>query len=99
MLVPGLIGVFLTPIWRWAYKRTRKLPSMSADRAPKQAWGQIMRQRRTWALVLPRVVGDPLWYFCFFWIPIYLQQARHLDLRELAIVGWIPFLLPISAAS
>jgi ACS family hexuronate transporter-like MFS transporter len=92
MVLPGLVGVLLAPVWRWAYNRTSKLPSTAADRAPKQPWRQILRERRTWALVLPRAVGDPLWYFCFFWIPIYLQQARHLGLHELALVGWMPFL-------
>ena len=43
-------------------------------------------------MILPRTIGDPVWYFCFFWIPIYLQEDRHLGLRELAIVGWMPFL-------
>jgi ACS family hexuronate transporter-like MFS transporter len=91
MLVPGVAGIILMPVWNWAYSRTMKLPSTAAD-PPKQSWRQILGQRRTWALVLPRAVGDPLWYFCFFWIPIYLQQARHLGLRELALVGWMPFL-------
>ena len=76
----------------WAYHRTAKLPLTGVDSLPKQAWSRILRQRRTWALVLPRAIGDPLWYFCFFWIPIYLQQARHLGLREVALIGWMPFL-------
>jgi ACS family hexuronate transporter-like MFS transporter len=52
----------------------------------------LIRQRRTWALILPRAIGDPLWYFCLFWIPEYLQQARHLDLKQIALFGWLPFL-------
>jgi ACS family hexuronate transporter-like MFS transporter len=92
MLLPGALGVFLAPVWIWAYHRTAKLPLTGTDILPRQAWSQILRQRRTWALVLPRAIGDPLWYFCFFWIPIYLQQARHLGLRDLALIGWMPFL-------
>ena len=68
----------------------RWLPLTETDILPRQPWSQILRQRRTWALVLPRAIGDPLWYFCLFWIPIYLQQARHLGLRDLALIGWVP---------
>jgi ACS family hexuronate transporter-like MFS transporter len=42
--------------------------------------------------VLPRLASDPVWYFYLFWLPDYLQRVRHLSLRDLAIVGWIPFL-------
>jgi ACS family hexuronate transporter-like MFS transporter len=92
MIVPGITGTFLVPLWIWAYTRTVKLPSIGSDGVAKQPWRVLVRRRLTWALVLPRAFGDPLWYFCFFWIPIYLQQDRHLGLRDLAFLGWMPFL-------
>jgi MFS transporter, ACS family, hexuronate transporter len=92
MVTPGLVGLVLAPLWIWAYNRTKKLPLGPRQLVPTQSWWQLLRQRRTWALVLPRAIGDPLWYFCFFWIPVYLQQARHLDLKQLVLVGWMPFM-------
>lgn len=92
MVAPGMVGLILTPLWSWAYRRTARFSLSPVKIVPKDQWDQILRQRRTWALVLPRALGDPLWYFCFFWIPIYLQQARHLGLKQLALVGWMPFL-------
>lgn len=92
MTVPGLVGVLMVPAWVLAYNLTAKLPGEPGRTAAKGSWGEVFRHRRTWALVLPRAFGDPLWYFCFFWIPVYLQQARHLDLRAVALVGWVPFL-------
>lgn len=92
MIVPGFTGTLLVPLWLWAYTRTIKLPSSETDTVAKQSWSALVRRRLTWALIIPRAFGDPLWYFCFFWIPIYLLQGRHLGLRELAFLGWMPFM-------
>jgi ACS family hexuronate transporter-like MFS transporter len=91
MIVPALIGLFLVPLWLITYNRTTKQPDVLPTEATTIGWGEIIRLRRAWALILPRAVGDPLWYFCLFWIPEYLQQARHMDLKQIALLGWLPF--------
>lgn len=91
MTIPGFIGVFIVPVWMLVCSFTTKLPDASATTANK-SWGEVFRHRSAWALVLPRIIGDPLWYFCFFWIPVYLQEVRHLDLKAMALIGWLPFL-------
>ena len=42
--------------------------------------------------MLSRFVSDPVWYFCLFWLPGYLQEESKLTLAQIGIVGWIPFL-------
>jgi ACS family hexuronate transporter-like MFS transporter len=81
---PALAAIALR--WGW-----RISPDVLATEAPTIGWGEIVRLRQAWALILPRAVGDPLWYFCLFWIPEYLQQARHMDLKQIALLGWLPF--------
>ena len=92
MAVPGLIGFLLVPVWIFFYGRTPRQTDVHGRLAGKVEWAEILRHRTTWALVVSRAVGDPLWYFCFFWIPIYLQQARHVPLQQMALFGWMPFL-------
>ncbi len=93
MAVPGLVGFLLVPVWIVSYNATPRQPSeMPSGNANSGGWADVLRKRSAWALILSRAVGDPLWYFCFFWIPIYLQQARHLDLKQIALFGWLPFL-------
>jgi ACS family hexuronate transporter-like MFS transporter len=89
---PGLLGFLLVPAWTLAYNCTMRQPGALGEEVATRGWCEILRQRSAWALVLPRAIGDPLWYFCLFWIPVYLQQARHLDLKQLALFGWMPFL-------
>ncbi len=92
MATPGIVGFILAPAWIWAYNLSPKLAVTPGEAVARAGWHQLIRQRKTWALVFSRAIGDPLGYFCFFWIPIYLEQARHLDLKQIALVGWIPFL-------
>lgn len=101
-LIPGLIGMLWLPLWLWVYRAPERHPAVRprdlADwrsehtAQPEQSWLQLARDRRVWALALPRLASDPAWYFYVFWLPDYLQRGRHLNLSEIAVYGWIPFL-------
>jgi ACS family hexuronate transporter-like MFS transporter len=43
------------------------------------------------ALVLARLVSDPVWYFYLFWIPEYLKRERGFSLADIGLYAWIPF--------
>ena len=45
-----------------------------------------------WGILLIRFISDPVWYFCLFWLPGYLQEQSGLTLAQIGMVGWIPFL-------
>lgn len=53
---------------------------------------QVLRDRRFWALALGRMLGDNPWIFYVSWVPLYLSNEFHLSIREIGLVGWIPFL-------
>lgn len=101
-IIPGAIGLLWIPLWWWVYRSPANHPAVTpADLAtldlatssdqPK-SWRDLLRQRKVWGLVLPRLASDPVWYFYLFWLPDYFQRIRHLSLAEIAIYGWIPFL-------
>jgi ACS family hexuronate transporter-like MFS transporter len=54
--------------------------------------GQILRQRNFWGIALPRFLADPTWGTLTFWVPLYLSQVRHFDLKQIAMFAWMPFL-------
>lgn len=104
-LIPGAIGLLWAPFWLAVYRPPQQHPAMSlAERemlrredagAPGgsgSGWTGLLRQRRLWALVLPRIASDPVWYFYLFWLPDYLQRERGFSLAEMGLYGWIPFL-------
>jgi MFS transporter, ACS family, hexuronate transporter len=73
--------------------RRAELELAAGPAAPGLAWRDLIRYRQTWAVFFCRFFADPLWYFYVFWIPEFLSSQRGLDLRQLAQVAWIPFLV------
>lgn len=96
-VVPGLAGLVLAVIW-WVVFREPAAPADAAEPVPPVPvaplpWPALWRQRALWGVVLARLVSDPVWYFCLFWMPGYFQEQRGLTLKEAGMVGWIPFLV------
>jgi ACS family hexuronate transporter-like MFS transporter len=92
-LLPGAVGLIWIPLWLLVYRPNRAGSDTSEPtELPARPWRQLMRERRVWALVLPRLASDPVWYLYLFWLPDYLQRERGLSLREIGLYGWIPFL-------
>ncbi len=56
-------------------------------------WVQsILRRRNFWGIALPRFLADPTWGTLTFWLPLYLSEVRHFNLKEIALTAWLPFL-------
>ncbi|MDF7680434.1 MFS transporter [Enterobacteriaceae bacterium ESL0689] len=54
--------------------------------------GRLFAKRNFWGIAIPRFLSEPAWQTFNFWIPIYLVTVRHMDLKEVAMFGWLPFL-------
>lgn len=52
----------------------------------------ILRRRNFWGIALPRFLADPTWGTLSFWLPLYLSSVRHMDLKQIALFAWLPFL-------
>ena len=96
--VPGVIGLGLAVVWRLVYRDPPAVvdPTLAlgaaADRAAGFTWPQLWRTRSLWGILLSRFISDPVWYFCLFWLPGYLQERSGLTLAQIGMLGWIPFL-------
>jgi MFS transporter, ACS family, hexuronate transporter len=97
-MVPGALGMGVAILW-WAIYRDppaelaqQATGSASPAQAPKFAWPELWRTRSLWGILLIRFISDPVWYFCLFWLPGYLQEQSGLSLAQIGLVGWIPFL-------
>ncbi len=53
---------------------------------------KIAAQRNFWGIALPRFLADPTWGTLSFWVPLYLTNVRHMDLKHMAISTVVPFL-------
>jgi ACS family hexuronate transporter-like MFS transporter len=88
-VIPGMLGLGWVPFWIKIYRSRASTDQPERTRTSLRA---LLKKRNVWALVLPRLASDPVWYFYLFWLPDYLQRARHLSLHEMAAYGWVPFL-------
>ncbi|TDH28645.1 MFS transporter [Segetibacter sp. 3557_3] len=97
--VSGAIGLFIAISWWLIYRDPPKeiiaeAVGTAQIRDTRQfRWGQLWRTRTLWGILLIRFISDPVWYFCLFWLPGYLQEASGLTLAQVGMVGWIPFLV------
>ncbi len=102
-LVTGLIGFLWLVPWLLLYGRPEDHPRLSNEERATILDGQIqtplathspmelLRHRKVWGIILGRFMVDPIWQFYLFWLPSYLVQQRGFSLRDVGLVGWIPF--------
>ena len=103
-LATGGAGFLFAILWWSFYRPPNRHPligaaereMIDAGRAPplaaRPALGQIIRNRRFWGIALPRFLFEPAWQTFTFWIPLYLSTVRHMELKDIALFAWMPFL-------
>ena len=107
-VVTGLLGFVWLALWLLFFRsptehpqiteaeRTHILdgmaPAVSGAAVWRPGWGQLLRYRQTWAVVMGRFITDPIWWLYIFWLPSYLQEARGFSLKEVGLSAWLPFL-------
>ena len=97
-IVLGSIGLLIAVAWKLVYRDPPEYISQQVAEtavAPMSAafkWKELWKTKSLWGVILIRFVSDPVWYFCLFWLPGYLQEQSGLSLKQVGMVGWIPFL-------
>lgn len=87
-VVIGALGLVWAALWYAIY---RTPPKVKTER--RTGFGfDILTKRRFWAIAIPRFLAEPAWQTFNFWIPLYLADERHWDLKQIALFAWAPFL-------
>ncbi|QBQ41688.1 MFS transporter [Sphingobacterium psychroaquaticum] len=99
-IVAGVVGLIIALLWFLIYveppAEIREEVAGDADKGGMEqgfTWGQLWKTKTLWGILLIRFVSDPVWYFCLFWLPGYLQEESGLTLAQIGMFGWIPFLV------
>ncbi len=93
-IVIGALGFIWVACWLKVYPRTPPPPLDPAGdgiAAPAQSWGQLVRTRRAWGIILGRTLTDPVWFFVSDWFAVFLV-ARGFQLENTMAGFWAPFL-------
>jgi ACS family hexuronate transporter-like MFS transporter len=94
-------------LWLVYFRQPEDHPKLSADErqyiltgqerraqpaSTRPSWRHVLSTRRFWGIAIPRFLAEPAWQTFNFWIPLYLFSVRHMNLKEIALFGWMPFL-------
>ncbi len=104
--VTGAVGFFWAAVWYAFYRPPSEHPLLSPEERERILSGQshpdgsarkpsapeLLATRRFWAIAIPRFFAEPAWQTFSFWIPLYLASERHMDLKQIALFAWLPFL-------
>jgi ACS family hexuronate transporter-like MFS transporter len=105
-VVTGGLGFLWAALWYAGYRQPERDPKLSAaERAyildgrssnppagKMGAWHAVLGTHEFWSIAIPRFLAEPAWQTFNFFIPLYLSEARHMDLKQVAAFAWLPFL-------
>lgn len=105
--VAGVTGLVIAALWLFVYRTPPPevtAVTLAADgagdgRRPFTFKG-LLGTRTLWGGILIRLVSDPVWYFCCFWLPGFLRRMGEREglsnAQTLSMIQWIgglPFLV------
>lgn len=103
-VVTGGVGLIWCLLWLLCYRPPEKHPALIASEydvvladqievvKEKVSLRSLIKNRKLWAISLPRFMADPAWGTLHYWMPLYLVTVRHMNLQEIAMFAWLPFL-------
>lgn len=90
-LLPALAGLFWVPLWWFTYGKENREQEVAYN--SRVSLGKMLRSSESWAIMAMRFFIGPVMQFYWYWIPSYLVEVRHMSMKQLGWMGWIPFLL------
>ncbi len=63
----------------------------AADEGKGKSWGQLLREKKNWSVILGRFFLDPIWWMFVTFLPLYLADVFHLNIKEVAFSAWVPY--------
>ena len=52
---------------------------------------EMLSRRQSWGVIATAAAIDPIWWLFITWIPTYLAGVYGMNIKEIAIFGWVPF--------
>ena len=102
--ITGVLGIAWLLTWWLIYRHPNVHPRVTPtelawirqdppDRTLKVPWIVLICRRETWAYALGKFLIDPIWWFYLFWLPGYLFNRYHLDLKTFGLPLAVVYLI------
>ncbi|MFL9484574.1 MFS transporter [Chitinophagaceae bacterium LWZ2-11] len=56
-----------------------------------KTWSELLRDKKSYAVIIGRFFLDPVWWMFVTWLPIYLSEVFKLDIKQIAFSAWVPY--------
>jgi ACS family hexuronate transporter-like MFS transporter len=86
------LGLAWAAGWLAIYRQPAELALHGiAGAAATIPWLRLLSSGRVLGLVGAKFLSDSAWFFCLFWLPKYLYDARGFDVKQVSYFAWIPY--------
>lgn len=63
----------------------------SEEEAYNPDTGKLLSHKQSWGVIIASAAIDPIWWLFVSWIPIYLFEVYDMDVKEIGLYGWVPY--------
>ncbi|SIP91168.1 MFS transporter, ACS family, hexuronate transporter [Aeromonas sp. RU39B] len=106
-LLSGVLALIWVALWFAFYHNPEQHPNLGSEElahirqdneaAPVkqpffQALKTVAKNKRFYGIAIPAFMAEPAWAVLSFWVPLYLANERGMDLKQIAMFAWLPFL-------
>ncbi len=107
-VITGAVGFIWVVLWLLFYKSPSKHKCITQEeldyiaqgqkelqaeeQTNKNVWKLVLGQRNFWGIAFSRILSEPAWQFFSYWIPMYFATQRGMDLKQIGLFLWVPFL-------
>ena len=106
-LLTGGLGLLWVALWWWGYHSPESHPRLSDEERAfinqdNEAIGEklpfftalkvIGKEKKFYGIAIPSFLAEPAWAVLSFWVPLYLANERGMDLKQIVMFAWLPFL-------
>lgn len=103
----GILAMLWVVLWWAFYHNPDKHPNLSKaeldfirqdNEAPPvklpflTALKTVGKNKRFYGIAIPAFMAKPAWAVMSFWVPLYLSKTYGMDLKQIALFAWLPFL-------
>ena len=72
-------------------QKTVNNSSENSDDEYNPSTGELIKHKESWGVIIASAAIDPIWWLFVVWIPIYLNGVYDMDVKTIAIYGWVPY--------